>query len=705
MLSSSSSGSLFLLNICVLGIASTTVTKSPHVVVVGAGWGGWGAAKTCLANGCRVTLLDALPDPTGYTPYLTPTGKPFEAGTRGFWQDYPNINQLIKDMNLKEDDIFTPCTNSSFYSQFGLEATAPVFSASKFPILPSPLGQILATFELFERLPLLDRASMFGLLYATIDFTRNEEAFEKYDKMTAYELFQKFGLSKRLVDDFIRPTLLVGLFKPPEELSAAVAMELLYFYALAHQTSFDVRWIKGRSIAETIIAPMAQMLKNQYGDMLEIVGGARVSSLSLTDGAPRAPRSAMKRSNLPRVTGLTYTKGSNNNGGSITLSEIDACVLALGAKGLKSVLAGSPAVAAASPELTAAASLGSIDVIACRLWFDRKVPTRSPANVFSRFEELRGAGGTFFMLDQLQGTDEEGGRMLWGESKVEEGGLPHPHDNRNHEESSGTITAENPSTITNKEPETGTALVAQTGTGTGGRGSVVACDFYNSGSLMALSDADIVAILTGARPAPGTGPTPSPGLSATATASTATTATASAPSTKGTCRGLLPQAVPAFQGATVVDYYIQRYPGAVNHFAPNSYKLRPPLQLADIGNCVMAGDWVRMGSREHGAKGLCQERAFVSGIEAANALARSGVLSQAAATAESASAMSTTSTTAGTALDARDVRGAFPIRHTRQAAVLPVRDDELQYVLARAANKRLIDFIQMKPPSLFPFLR
>ena len=53
------------------------------------------------------------------------------------------------------------------------------------------------------------------------------------------------GLSKRLVDDFIRPTLLVGLFKPPEELSAAVTMELLYYYALAHQTSFDVKWIKG----------------------------------------------------------------------------------------------------------------------------------------------------------------------------------------------------------------------------------------------------------------------------------------------------------------------------------------------------------------------------------------------------------------------------------------------------------------------------
>ena len=45
-----------------------------------------------------------------------------------------------------------------------------------------------------------------------------------YDRMSAHELFLRFGLSDRLVDDFIRPTLLVGLFKPPEELSALVVM-------------------------------------------------------------------------------------------------------------------------------------------------------------------------------------------------------------------------------------------------------------------------------------------------------------------------------------------------------------------------------------------------------------------------------------------------------------------------------------------------
>ena len=69
---------------------------------------------------------------------------------------------------------------------------------------------------------------MVGLLYAVLDLNRNERVFEKYDRATAHELFTKCGLSKRLVDEFLKPTLLVGLFKPPEELSAAVTMELLY---------------------------------------------------------------------------------------------------------------------------------------------------------------------------------------------------------------------------------------------------------------------------------------------------------------------------------------------------------------------------------------------------------------------------------------------------------------------------------------------
>eukprot|EP00968_Pinguiococcus_pyrenoidosus_P014449 scaffold1307_cov200-Pinguiococcus_pyrenoidosus.AAC.138 len=33
-----------------------------------------------------------------------------------------------------------------------------------------------------------------------------------------------------------------------------------------------------------------------------------------------------------------------------------------------------------------------------------------------------------------------------------------------------------------------------------------------------------------------------------------------------------------------------------------------------------------MGEREHGAKGLCQERAFVSGLQAANSLMQNKIL-------------------------------------------------------------------------------
>ena len=151
---------------------------------------------------------------------------------RGFWKDYPNIEELLRELGLKEEDIFTEFTNSSFYSPDGLEATAPVFSSSTYPQLPSPFGQIIASGKLFERLPISDRASMIGLLYAILDFTRDENTFAAYDRMSAHELFIRMGLSKRLVDDFIRPTLLVGLFKPPEELSAAVVMEvMLLFYA------------------------------------------------------------------------------------------------------------------------------------------------------------------------------------------------------------------------------------------------------------------------------------------------------------------------------------------------------------------------------------------------------------------------------------------------------------------------------------------
>lgn len=300
----------------------------------------------------------------------------------------------------------------------------------------------------------------------------------------AHELFIRFGLSKRLVEDFITPTLLVGLFKPPEELSAAIVMDLLYFYALAHQNSFDVRWIKKGSITQSIMKPLAEKLQKEYD--FSVLDRARVNRIEVIGNTVRC---------------IDYTQDGN---AAVRLDDIDACVLAVGSSGLRSIISGSPTLAKISPELTRASSLGSVPCISVRLWLDNLVATRSPANVFSRFPELRGSGGTFFMLDQLQGNTP----VLWG----------------------------------GDEPQ----------------GSVVACDFYNSGGLMPLADEDIVSLCIDS---------------------------------------LLPAAVPAFSKAKVVDSAVQRYPTAVTWFSPGSFKSRPPMRLSNIPNLVCAGDWVRLEDR------------------------------------------------------------------------------------------------------------
>jgi uncharacterized protein with NAD-binding domain and iron-sulfur cluster len=276
------------------------------------------------------------------------------------------------------------------------------------------------------------------------------------------------------------------------------------------------------------------------------------------------------------ATGVRFVRsaGKGKKPKTETLDDVDAVVLALGAKGMRGVVGSSPALARAAPELSRAASLGGIDVVTTRIWLDRYVAVENPANVLSRFEGLRGAGGTFFMLDQLQKNDEV---ALWG----------------------------------GEEP----------------KGSVLACDFYNGGAVACLSDDDIIDLLM---------------------------------------KELLPAAVPGFKDAKVLDAHVVRCPGAVTWFSPGSFNCRPPLKTS-VRNVTCAGDWVRMGDKEHGAKGLCQERAFVSGLEAANELSRGALR----------------------LCEANEKKAAL-----REHVVIPVRADETQVVLGRAANKAVMDALK-----------
>lgn len=516
-----------------LSASSVTEEKeTKHVVVVGAGWAGFGAAKALCEGGCKVTMIDVIPDPTGTAEMMSATGKPIEPGQKGFWYDYPNIAELLKEIELPESEVFTPFLNSSFYSPAGLEATAPIFSSSSLPQLPSPIGQVFASFSHFKRLPLHDRASIVGLLYAMLDMYRDEDTFKAYDRMSAYDLFASLGVSKRLIDDFLRPTLLVGLFKPPEELSAAVTMELLYYYALAHQTSFDVRWLKRGTISGVFFKGLYNKLQQTYGDRLTVLGGNRVTSLHLN-------------AENNRVAGVVYTSAKrwDSEEGVKVIDDADAVVMAVGVKGLRTILAGSPELSYKSSQLSLASSLKAIDCISIRIWLDRTVKTLSPANVLAQFPQLRGAGGTFFMLDEFHSDHLD---ELWGGAPVQ--------------------------------------------------GSVVGVDFYNAGALLTLPDEAIMMTIM---------------------------------------NELLPAVELNFKGVGVVDYHLQRYPEAVSWFSPGSYNCRPRTKVEGVDNLYCAGDWVVIqdpvtelnggGSNdnnfnvgEHGAKGLCQERAYVSGLAAAN---------------------------------------------------------------------------------------
>eukprot|EP00752_Nemacystus_decipiens_P011813 g10482.t1 len=516
--------------------ATPVPPRAKKVVVVGGGWAGFGAAKALTEAGegaYDVTLLDANPNPGGLSAgWRTAGGRAVEAGIKGFWWSYPNIYDLVeRELNIEKP--FTDWTRSSFFSPDGLQARehgtlslveAPVLNREK--SYPSPLGLFLHTRDLFTSLPLADRASMIPLLYAVIDFERDEKTYREYDKMTARELFRRFGISERLYEEFLKPILLVGLFAPPEELSAGVVLGMLYFYVLAHQPDFDVRWCSG-SVTEKIFAPLVDRIKENGG---EIRGGMFVTDVEV--GADNKVSSVLAK----------------NADGETVAFEADAVVMCVSVQGVKKLLSSCVGLGAARPDLRRAMSLRSVDVMATRLWFDRKVTVKNPSNVIAGFEES--VGGTFFHLNDMQ--DEY------------------------------------------RDSE----------------GSVVASDFYHASELLPLSDEEIV---------------------------------------ERVHKTYLSTCVPEFRDCKVIDSWVGRFPQAVTCFSPGSYANRP-VQAVRGSNVFVAGDWVK--GVDHGANGLSQERAYVTGLTAAN-----------------------------------HVMNSFPGDGGRRSPVLQTEPDEPQVAAGKRANK------------------
>jgi hypothetical protein len=52
------------------------------------------------------------------------------------------------------------------------------------------------------------------------------------------------------------------------------------YYTLAHQDSFDVRWIRSKSIAEHLFAPLSRRLISRHH--LQVLGGTLVRQVTMS---------------------------------------------------------------------------------------------------------------------------------------------------------------------------------------------------------------------------------------------------------------------------------------------------------------------------------------------------------------------------------------------------------------------------------------
>lgn len=342
--------------------------KKPKVVVVGAGWAGLGATYHLAQQGYDVTLLEAGAYPGGLVAgWKTAAGRSVEAGIHGFWYPYRNIFSLVKELGLSP---FTPWTRSAQYSPAGLEVESPIFQ-DELP-LPTPLGTFLYT--RFRRMPLGDRLSALPLLYAVVDFDNSDNAWQRYDLVTARELFRQFGVSARLYKESFEPMLLVGLFAPGEQCSAAAALGMLYYFILAHQPDFDVVWCRG-TVGEMIFRP--------WVERIEQAGGKVLTQRRVTD--------VVLESSTSGPVAKAVVCGDD-------VFAADAVIFAVGVTGIQKIVGGSESLRQ-FPEFCNLMNLSAVDVLATRLWFDRNVTIPYASNACFGFDNT--TGWTFFDLNAL----------------------------------------------------------------------------------------------------------------------------------------------------------------------------------------------------------------------------------------------------------------------------------------------------------------
>ena len=363
--------------------------KRRKILIIGAGWGGLSAAHALSKNQSNldITIVEASSRVGGLVQdgYQTKSGKSIaEAGMHGFWNNYHNIYNLLRN-EIDGFDIHTALTDfaeQGQYSPQGLEAVWPIYRDQ--PIaLPTGLAQ--AVYTRFLKLPLRDLLTAFPLVLAFSEFDDSAEAWERYDRMSFRDLCRQLGVSKRCYDEAFEPMILTGLFAPGEQCSAAAALGMAYFFVLQSQTAFDVQWCRG-NIGSVIFDPWIKTLQN---------AGVRIDTdTRVTDFQFRTS------TNISEPKAVAQVVCTSNADGSVSTKEVDDVIFAVGAKALNAFTRFCPALAQ-FPEFQRFANLRGTSVLATRLFLDTKVKVPYSANACWGFDH--GIGMTMFDILALHG--------------------------------------------------------------------------------------------------------------------------------------------------------------------------------------------------------------------------------------------------------------------------------------------------------------
>ncbi|KAG7337273.1 flavin containing amine oxidoreductase [Nitzschia inconspicua] len=355
------------------------------VVIIGGGWGGLSAAYELSKNSDRydVVLVDMSSRVGGVVRdgFRSMRGDhKAEAGQHGFWDQYANIFRLLdEDLDII-DDALTGYAEQGQYSPNGLEAVWPVYR-NQIPQLPTGLAQ--AAYTRFEKLPWIDRVSAFPLVLAFSEFDDSPEAWERYDQVSFRDLCLRLGVSRRCYQEAFEPMILTGLFAPGAECSAAAALGMAYFFVMANQNAFDVRWCKG-NIGEKIFDPWVRKMESSVTFRMSTkVTGFNVSTRSGNDGL-RA-----------KITSISCV---DTNTQEEVLLKTDQVVFAVGAAALNAMVQRSPELST-FPEFRRFANLRGTSVLATRLYLDKRITTPYTANACWGFDE--GVGMTMFNIGEL----------------------------------------------------------------------------------------------------------------------------------------------------------------------------------------------------------------------------------------------------------------------------------------------------------------